>query len=132
MFVKGKSGNPSGRKKNTPESATLLRAMIVPHAPQLLQTVINSALSGDMVAANMLLQRVLPVLKPQTEPQSFAINMQGTASEQCQSILEAIAAGSIDPDTGSGLIRAISDTVKVYDSTILLERLDALEKGADQ
>lgn len=128
-FKKGSSGNPKGRKAGIPDRRTSLRLLIEPLIPSLIEVVHDLAIAGDVSACRLLMDKCCPNVKPETIAEPIAVNMAGTATEQCQSILEAIAAGFIAPDTGSGLIRAIADTVKVYDSTELLKRLDELESG---
>lgn len=128
-FKKGSSGNPKGRKAGLPDRRTALRQLIEPLIPSLIEVVHDMALAGDVAACRLLLDKCCANLKPEMQAEPIAVNMAGTATEQCQSILDAIAAGSLAADTGSQLIRAIADTVKVYDSTELLKRLDELESG---
>jgi len=129
-FKKGQSGNPASRAKGIPDKRVQLRALIMPLAPDLITACFDQAISGDAQCYRILLDKVLPNLKPETEAQPLAINMAGTASEQSQAILEAIAAGTVAPDTGAALIGAIASVVKIQEVDDLSKRLLALEETA--
>jgi hypothetical protein len=126
-FQKGKSGNPKGRKKGTPDRRTSLRSLIEPSAPKLIAACIELGLSGDVSACRLLLDKVVPNVKPEMIPAPLNINLKGTATEQAQSILDAIAAGLIATDTGTALIRAIADAGTIKNNTEMFDRLLALE-----
>ena len=59
-FTPGTSGNPNGRPKN--KTPKLLRQAINDAMPEVIQSVINAALSGDTHAATTLLNRCVPIL----------------------------------------------------------------------
>ena len=62
-FAPGHRGGP-GRKKGTPTSskkAEYMRLMET-HTPEILMTVINKAKAGDLTAAKLILNRVVPEL----------------------------------------------------------------------
>lgn len=58
-FAKGTSGNPKGRPKS---EIIALRKQIAPQAEAIIQQVIDQALAGDLTAAKIILDRVLPPL----------------------------------------------------------------------
>jgi hypothetical protein len=130
-FKAGVAANPKGRPKGIPDKRTALRTLIEPLAPALIEVAYDMAVAGDVSALRLLLDKICPNVKPEMVAVPIAVNMAGTASEQCQSILIAIAAGNIAADTGSQLIRAIADTVKVSEVTDLFERLEKLENGGN-
>ena len=79
----GTSGNPQGRPVGTGELGRL-RSSIAEHLPAIIDQLVSKALAGDSQAARLLLERVLPPLKPQEQPQP--INLQGaTLTEQAHS-----------------------------------------------
>ena len=59
MFVKGQSGNPAGRPKNCGVIAEL-RGSINQHVPEIIERLVKAAKSGDVLAAKLLLERVVP------------------------------------------------------------------------
>ena len=61
-WVKGQSGNPNG-KKLKPYTIDRLKAQLLENAQPVIDMVIRKALEGDMTAAKLILDRLLPVLK---------------------------------------------------------------------
>jgi hypothetical protein len=67
-FKKGTSGNPAGRKPGTVTKVGKLRAGIEAHVPGILETLAELAKGGDVQAAKILLDRVLPALRLSWRP----------------------------------------------------------------
>jgi len=124
-FKKGVSGNPNGRPAN--KTATiLLRKAINEAMPGVIQMLIESALSGDISAANSLLSRCIPALKPESLPVNLLIKE--TLPEQGDEVIRATMGGRIAPDVGSALINALSNQGKLIELQELGERLSRIEK----
>ena len=68
----GRSGNPAGRKPGT-GSVQQLRAQIELLIPEIIQVLTIKAREGDIGAARLLLERVVPALKPLEAPQALQI-----------------------------------------------------------
>ena len=68
MFQKGISGNPSGRPKNPKHSSSALRSQIGAELPAIITSLITLAKSGDATASKLLLDKVLPSVRPQALP----------------------------------------------------------------
>lgn len=68
-FQRGKSGNPSGRPRGAKTAVRLLASEFISDddVRQVMATVVAAAKGGDMTAAGMVLDRVLPKLRPSTE-----------------------------------------------------------------
>jgi hypothetical protein len=124
-FKPGISGNPNGRPKDkTP--ATLLRKSIADDMPEIIQTLVGLAKNGDVQAAKVLLDRICPPLKPQALPVNVAIGE--TLPETGGNVVFATLNGSIPPDIGSMLIRALSEQGKLIELQEMADRLQRLEK----
>ena len=124
-FKKGTSGNPAGRKKGSLNPQAKLRRMI--DAGALVRSLAAAAAAGDVQAARTLLERCLPPLRSTIEPVTFKMS-KGSLSDAGRSILMAIAAGSLAPDTGRELLGALSGLVRVVEVDELTARIEALEK----
>jgi len=61
-WQKGQSGNPAGRKPGT-GNVTALREQIAERLPNIIETLAQAAEGGDVQAARILLDRVLPPMK---------------------------------------------------------------------
>jgi hypothetical protein len=63
-FVKGKSGNPSGRRAGSRGKATLAALLLLDdECEKLTRCAIDQALTGDSVALKMCLDRLIPIRK---------------------------------------------------------------------
>lgn len=127
QFAKGKSGNPKGRPKGALGKATRWRLALEPHGDDLFRVAVEHALAGDMTALKLCLERISPPVKPTSDPVEFALRGE-TLSEKAESVLQAIADGVIDVDSGRKLIGAISDLGKIIEITELEKRLAQLEQ----
>ncbi|MFO1359634.1 DUF5681 domain-containing protein [Plasticicumulans sp.] len=67
-FRKGQSGNPKGRPPGRKTTAQALRERINERAGEVLQTVIDAALAGNLLAAQLVLSRVIPPARGQAVP----------------------------------------------------------------
>lgn len=128
-FKAGQSGNPAGRPKGALGRATKWREALSEHGDDLFKVAVDHALDGDMTALKLCLERISPPVKPTSDPVEFFLHGK-TLSEKAESVLQAIADGVIDVDSGRKLIGAISDLGKIIEVDSILERLEALESGA--
>lgn len=123
----GQSGNPSGRPKGVGE-VSKLRAKIAEHVPQIITQLVASAKSGDVQASRLLLERVLPAVKP-TE---LAVPLElpdGSLTEQGRAVLAAVSVGDLAPGQGAQLLAAIGALARVAEIDELTERITKLEEA---
>ena len=123
----GQSGNPAGRAPGSGEVAKL-RATIAEHVPALVAVLVERALGGDVGAARLLLERVIPPLKAAEEAAPLALP-DGTLTEQGRAVLGAVAAGELAPGQGAALLAAIGTLARVVEVDELERRIAALEAG---
>lgn len=123
-FKKGVSGNPSGRPAGKTPGAKIRKA-IEAQADSILKSVIDAAVSGDIQACKILLDRITPTLKPQAQPISVPSN--DTLTGQGSEIIKGVMGGSIPPDIGSQLLTALAAQSKIIEIDELTKRIEALE-----
>ena len=122
----GQSGNPGGRKPGT-GSLQQLRAQVELLIPEIIQVLATKARDGDIGAARLLLERVMPAVKPVEAPQALQISGDDL-SNQAKSIVALAASGEVSVGSATQLVSALSTVAKLIEVDELLRRVDALEK----
>ena len=127
LWKPGQSGNPAGRPPGQ-SAITRLRAQLEPDAPEILQTMVAAAKGGDVQAARLILERILPPFKP-TE-QVIELTLKGeTLTDKGKAVLDAISAGALAPAQGVQLIAAIGSLARVAEIDDLERRIAELERS---
>src|SRR5690606_39812866 len=67
----GPSPNPAGRPRGVLDKRTKVSQALADDAPAIARVVIDAALEGDMQAASLVLSRIAPTLRAQSQPVSF-------------------------------------------------------------
>lgn len=133
-FKPGQSGNPDGRPKGSRNATTLaLETLLDGQAQALTQKAIDLALTGDMVALRLCLDRILPPRKDR--PVTFtlpAINSAQDAAATVSAVLAAVATGELTPADAGEISKLIETYVKAFEMAELAERLDRLERMTNQ
>ena len=122
----GISGNPAGR---TPGSGQLqkLRDAIAKDVPEILASLVDAAKGGNINAARLILDRVLPPLKAI----ELAVALQlpeGTLTAKAGALLDAAALGQVTPAQAAQLIAAVGTIGKITLFDELNARLTFLEQ----
>ena len=125
-WKKGESGNPSGRKPGTGKVARL-RDIIATHVPEIISQMVDKAIDGDVQAARLLLERVIPPLKSMEQNVSLTLPENATLSEQGQIIIQSVANGVLTPDQGQALLSGLGSQARLIEITELEARITALE-----
>ena len=125
----GVSGNPKGRTPGTGKVATL-REQINEALPGIVKAMVDRALEGDPGAARLLVERVIPALRPEERP--VAVNMTADAplADQGRALLTAVATGELAPSQASTLLAGLSTMAKLIETDELAARVAALEERA--
>lgn len=130
-FIKGVSGNPNGKKKGASDWRTRLRKQLEDAGPEIITGILNAAKGGDIQAAKMILDRLIPSVKPQALPVALSIPDTDEAG-RAKAIFNAITKGEVSPDTGNELLAALASLLKVKELTELIDRIEALERGVSK
>ncbi|MDD5037580.1 MAG: DUF5681 domain-containing protein [Methylococcaceae bacterium] len=126
-FQKGISGNSKGR----PPGATLasrLRKTMATELDDIIGAMIQKAREGDTAAASLLLNRVIPALRPVQEPVVIDLG-EGSLSDKAGAILNAISAGRMAPIDGKELLSALGAVAKIIEIDGLIKRVELLERA---
>lgn len=124
-WKRGQSGNPAGRPPGTGKVA-VLRKQIEDHVPEIITALVTKARGGDAGAARLLLERVLPPVKPTEQAQPVALPS-GSFTDQGRAVLAAVAAGELAPSQGAALVSAIGSLARLVEVDELAARVAALE-----
>ncbi|MBK7060832.1 MAG: hypothetical protein IPH51_10125 [Rubrivivax sp.] len=95
------------------------------HAPEIVQVVYQAALSGDLRAAQLVLERCLPAIKAVDLPIAALTLPGSTLADRAGAILDAVLGGTLTPDTGGQLLQALAQLVQIRDADQLETRLAA-------
>lgn len=125
----GPSPNPRGRLPG--KTATQkVQAALNDGSLAVAQKVLEAAKGGDMTAAGMVLARVSPALRSQSQAVQFAFDPSLPLGEQLAQVAVAVADGQVSPDTGQQISAMLSNLANVRSSENLEERIIALEAKA--
>ncbi len=124
------SPNPLGRPRGALDKRTKVTRALMDDAPGVARVVIDAALAGDMQAAGLVLSRCAPVIKAQAERVQFELSSDAPLAEQARQIMQAVADGNVDPDTGRTLIGCLNSVAGIQAVADLEERLVMLEAKA--
>ena len=122
------SPNPAGRPKGLTSKSKLMERMLA-DADDIVDSVVAKALEGDTGAASLILSRVLPTLKAQTEKVQFDFDATAPVSQQVEAVLRAVSSGIIAPDVGKQIIDAIGSLSQVRAAEELEARIAVLEEA---
>jgi hypothetical protein len=117
-------GRPPGRSQ-----ATLLRERLATDLDQILDNLLVQARAGDLQAVRLVLDRVLPSLRPVEVPADIDLPAGGLAV-QAAAVVQACAAGDLAPGQAAQLVAALSGVGKIIETTELIARIEALEGAA--
>ena len=119
----GQSGNPGGRSGQTQE----LRARLAEGADAVTKKVLTAAKKGDMQACRLILERLVPPIKPTAETVCFDLDDTDLPSA-AKSILRAVAAGELPPDQCKALIEGLVAVARVIEVAELQKAVEELRE----
>ena len=122
----GQSGNPKGKIPGSGELQKL-RASIAADVPEILAGLATAAKGGDIQAARLLLERVLPPVKSIEQAVELQLPDGGTLTAQGRNVLSAVASGDLAPGQGAMLLSAIGSLARITEIDEMEARLTRLE-----
>lgn len=128
-WKKGESGNPAGKPQGTRHKATMaVLALMEGGAEEITRAVVDAARAGDLAAARLVLDRLVPPSKERP----ITVNLPATDTAEgidkaSQAVLEAVAGGELLPGEGQALVGIIEGRRKAMETLELEQRIAALE-----
>lgn len=107
-FKKGQSGNPEGRPQGALNKRAQLAKLLEPHATNLINKIIELALSGDSNALRLCIERIIP--KAQHHPMDIDLPAEMNEENKTRlkrSILIAATQGQISVSDADKLITLV-------------------------
>ena len=130
-FQKGVSVNPSGMPKGTRHRSTLLaERLLVDEIHDICASVIAEAKKGNIQAAKIILDRVLPSRRDRViDVQLPKLQTVDDAVKAMSTIINAIGSGDITPSEGEAMSRAVDTFIKAIQVHDIEKRVSMLEQG---
>lgn len=130
-FQPGQSGNHKGRKPGNGNAATLRKA-IEEHLPDIIDKLADAAKQGNVQAAQVLLSRSLPPLRPDTRPTPIPGIAKGSLSKQGEAIIKSMGAGALTPEQAQSMLAGLASLSKIREIDELDSRLRKLEELSNE
>lgn len=128
-FLPGRSGNPNGRPPGPSKQTKLIQRMLE-EANDVMDAVLAKAKEGDPASAGLVLSRILPTLRSQSEKVTFDLDPSLPLTSQVEAVLLGISTGRLAPDVGRQIIDAIGTLGNLRAVEDLESRLVILEGKA--
>ena len=128
-FISGNSfAKGHGRPAGSGFSAQLREVVGKEQFKALVQSLLDQALAGDTAAAGVLVNRLVPALRPVALPEAFTLTGDNLA-DRAMSVLDAAAAGQVSLGDAKALVEALAGVARIREVDELERRLTALEDG---
>ena len=124
-FAPGNSASPGRPPGRGPVAE--MRAALATDLDKIIDTLKAQALAGDPQAIRIILDRVLPALRPVDMPTALALPANGTLADQARAVVQAAADGDLTPAQAAQIVTALGGVAKIVETTELVRRIEALE-----
>ncbi len=121
----GSPGRPPGRG-----AVAEMRATLATDLHKIIDTLKAQALAGDAQAIRIILDRVLPALRPIELPVELTMPVAGTLAAQARAVVQAAADGSLAPGQAAQIVGALAGVARIVEVDELVARIDALEAAS--
>lgn len=126
-YTPGQSGNLAGRPPGIGRTVELKR-MLFSRADEVVNTVIDKAIEGDISAAKLILDRLVPPLRATDQPVSIPRSDSGDIGDQSQLVLDSLLSGGLSADTATRVMQALVLHQTMTDIRDLEARISRLEE----
>lgn len=115
-------GRPPGRGPGAE-----LRAVLATDLDKIIGVLRTQALAGDAQAIRIVLDRVLPALRPVDMPTTLDLPASDSLADQARAVVRAAADGDLSPAQAAQIVTALGGVAKIIETTELEQRIAALE-----
>jgi hypothetical protein len=129
-WVKGCGPGPGKPKGKINNVARLLRGQWVDDAEQIAAMIKEKALSGDLDAARLILERLFP--RPKDAPVELPDMPTGSLAEMTGRIVQAVAQGELTPSEGQQLAAILAQHARIVETDDLARRVDEIKARLDE
>lgn len=129
QFAAGVSGNPAGLKPGTKHARTVMSEAFQANGEAIANVVIAKALAGDLTAAALVLQRLVPPKRPTSEKTPFSLDTTQPLAAQAAQVVQAVADGHLAADDAQVVLSCLSTFAALAQADEITRRLDALERA---
>ena len=105
-----------------------MRALLEPHAPDLIAKAVEMAKGGDATALRICLDRLIPPAKASDDPVSLP-GLGDSLADNSRVVMGLLAEGELTPDEASSILQAMAGQVRVIEATEIEQRIFALEQA---
>ncbi len=126
-FKPGQSGNPEGRPKGSKDRRTSYRALLEPHAEDLINKAVTMAKEGDTTMLRLCIDRIVSPYRA-IDPLVILDDLSGNLTEKGEKIIEAMGDGKITPSDTSNMLTALASQARITEIDELEKRIGRLEK----
>lgn len=124
-FAPGNPGGPGRPPGRGPVAE--MRAVLATDLDKIIGVLKAQALAGDAQAIRIVLDRVLPALRPVDMPTTLDLPADGTLADQARAVVQAAADGDLAPAQAAQIVTALGGVAKIMETTELVRRIAALE-----
>jgi hypothetical protein len=104
-----------------------MRVKLATDLDKIIDTLRTQALAGDAQAIRIILDRVLPTVRPVELPVMLDLPEGGTLADQARAVVQAAADGDLAPAQAAQIVTALGGVAKIIETTELVARIEALE-----
>jgi hypothetical protein len=128
-FAPGNPGGPGRPHGRGPVAE--LRAALAADLNKILDKLREQALAGDVGAARVIVERVLPAYRAEERVAPIALPVDGSLVEQARAVVQAAADGELGPGQAVQIVSALGGVAKLIESEELARRVAVLEARHD-